>query len=106
MVTARRMSEVKTTELAHQLDEARAREVAVAAELAAREMERSAAMEEAAAAKRTKYPKDMLKEGIRFMPFAIDDFGHIGDAGWAVLGQLAAHAAANTAGGRLDFRLG
>ena len=40
------------------------------------------------------------------MPFAIDDFGHIGDAGWAVLGQLAAHAAANTAGGRSDFRLG
>ena len=46
------------------------------------------------------------KGGIRFMPFAIDNFGHIGDVGWAVLGQLAAHATANTAGGRRDFRLG
>jgi len=55
-------------------------------------------VEEAAVAKRKKY-KDKLKGGIRFMPFAIDDFGHIGDAGWAVLGQLAAHAAANTACG-------
>ena len=34
------------------------------------------------------------------------DFGHIGEAGWAVLGQLASYAAANTADGRRDFRLG
>lgn len=50
MITARRMSEVKSTELAHQLEVARSNEAAVADELAAREMERSAAMEEAEAA--------------------------------------------------------
>ena len=34
-----------------------------------------------------------LRAGVRFVPFAVDDFGHIGDAGMALLEQLAAHAA-------------
>ena len=62
-------------------------------------------VEQAAAAKR-KYPPRLFDSTTLFMPFAIDDFGHIGDAGWVVLEQLAAYAAANTAGGHRDFRLG
>ena len=66
----------------------------------------SRVLEQAAAAKRTKYPQRLFDSMTLFMPFAIEDFGHIGDAGWAVLKQLAAYAAANTAGGHRDFRLG
>ena len=38
------------------------------------------------------------------MPFAVDDFGHIGDAGWALLDQLAAYGAAKNKG--KDFTTG
>ena len=34
-----------------------------------------------------------LAADYRFVPFAVDDFGHIGDAGWTFLESLAAHAA-------------
>ena len=37
-------------------------------------------------AKRKKYAAIQFKDACtRFMPFAVDDFGHIGDAGWALL---------------------
>ena len=40
-------------------------------------------------AKRKKYAVIQFKDACtRFMPFAVDDFGHIGDAGWALLEQL------------------
>ena len=42
--------------------------------------------------KRDQY-EGRLNAGYRFTPFAVDDFGHIGDAGWALLEQMAAHAA-------------
>ncbi len=42
-------------------------------------------------------------EGLQFVPFAVDEFGHIGDAGQALLQQL---AAAKAASGRGDFREG
>ena len=48
MVTARRMFDVKMNETTHQLELAQSSEAKVAAELASKEMERSAAMEEAA----------------------------------------------------------
>ena len=51
MTTARRMSDVKATELTHQLELTRAKELDTATQLSTMEMERSAAMEEAAAAK-------------------------------------------------------
>ena len=42
--------------------------------------------------KRSQYG-DRLRAGVRFVPFAVDYFGHIGDAGMTLLHQLAAHAA-------------
>ena len=39
-------------------------------------------------------------DGTTFVPFATDDFGHIGDAGQALLEQLAERA---VAGGRTDY---
>ena len=44
-----------------------------------------------------------MRTGVRFVPFAVDDYGHTGDAGIALLEQLAAHAA-ETMGS--DFRHG
>jgi hypothetical protein len=44
-----------------------------------------------------------LEPGLMFVPFALDEFGHIGDAGWALLDQLAAHAAQRRTS---DFRHG
>ena len=56
-------------------------------------------------AKRKKYAAIQFKDaGTRFMPFAVDDFGHIGDAGWALLEQLAAYGAAKNRG--KDFTKG
>ena len=52
--------------------------------------------------KRDNYDGRLVRD-YRFMPFAVDDFGHIGDAGWAVLEQLAAHAAENLSH---DYRRG
>jgi len=52
--------------------------------------------------KRTLYG-DRMRAGARLVPFAVDDYGHIGDAGLALLEQLAAHAA-ETRGS--DFRHG
>ena len=48
--------------------------------------------------KRAKYAAAQFRSITRFVPFALDDFGHIGDAGWALLDQLAAHAAARKSG--------
>ena len=57
------------------------------------------------ARKRSKYAEIEFKDAsTRFVPFAVDDFGHIGDAGWALLEQLAAHGAAKNAG--TDFTKG
>ena len=52
--------------------------------------------------KRTRY-EGRLTPGTRFVPFAMDDFGHLGDAAMAFLDQLAAHAAARRTS---DFRHG
>ena len=52
--------------------------------------------------KRSQYG-DRLRAGVRFVPFAVDDFGHIGDAGMTLLHQLAAHAAETRTA---DFRHG
>ena len=50
-------------------------------------------------AKRRKYKDIEFKDASTlFVPFAVDDFGHIGDAGWAFLEQLAAHGAAKNGG--------
>jgi hypothetical protein len=45
-------------------------------------------------AKRNKYAGAQFRSTTRFVPFVVDEFGHIGDAGWALLDQLAAHKAA------------
>ena len=56
-------------------------------------------------AKRKKYANIQFTDACtRFMPFAVDDFGHIGDAGWALLDQLAAYGAAKNKG--KDFTTG
>ena len=44
--------------------------------------------------KRNRYASRLGEENIRFVPFAVDDFGHLGDAAAAFLDQLASHAAA------------
>ena len=49
-------------------------------------------------AKRNKYAGAQYTSTTRFVPFAVDEFGHIGDAGWALLDQLAAHKAAKRNG--------
>ena len=50
---------------------------------------------EAEKEKRRKYAGTQFKDkSTRFVPFAVDDFGHIGDAGWALLEQLATYGAA------------
>ena len=57
------------------------------------------------AAKRRKYAEVEFTDACtKFVPFAVDDFGHIGDSGWALLEQLAAHGAAKTRG--KDFTKG
>ena len=43
--------------------------------------------------KRSKYEARSLQQQIQFVPFAVDDFGHIGDAGQALLRQLALRSA-------------
>ena len=53
--------------------------------------------------KRDQYGARCQAEGLQFVPFAVDEFGHIGDAGQALLQQL---AAAKAASGRGDFREG
>ena len=50
-------------------------------------------VEAAAGVKRTRYA-DRLVAGLSFVPFSVDDFGHLGDAAVAFLDQLAVHAAA------------
>ena len=49
-------------------------------------------------AKRDKYAGARWTGITRFVPFVVDEFGHIGDAGWALLDQLAAHKAAQRNG--------
>ena len=50
---------------------------------------------EAEKEKRRKYAETQFRHSsTRFVPFAVDDFGHIGDAGWALLEQLATYGAA------------
>ena len=48
--------------------------------------------------KYNKYANAEFTSTTRFVPFAVDDFGHIGDSGWALLEQLAAYAAARRSG--------
>ena len=56
-------------------------------------------------AKRRKYKDIEFKDASTlFVPFAVDDFGHIGDAGWAFLEQLTAHGAAKTGQFRISPR--
>ena len=48
--------------------------------------------------KRNKYAGANYRSTTRFVPFVVDEFGHIGDAGWALLDQLAAYKAAQRNG--------
>ena len=60
------------------------------------------ALREAEGGKRTNY-NGRLRAGCLFVPFAVDDYGHISDAGWALLERLAAHAAEQRSA---DYRRG
>jgi hypothetical protein len=53
--------------------------------------------------KTSNYGWRLRGQDTRFVPFAVDEFGHIGRAGWALLDQMAAHAAATR---RHDYRSG
>jgi hypothetical protein len=53
--------------------------------------------------KRDKYEGECRARGYEFVPFAVDDFGHLGDSAQSFLEQLAARAAVSRTG---DFREG